>query len=117
MLPNTATSVGGAAIARPASKSRPEERRLPGINSGAIGIITHWKEPCAMRHPLRRTRIALVLGLALLVIGPGEAREPQSGTAAAAVDVERVGPQVGSSLPDFTLRDQRGEPHALKSLL
>ena len=70
-----------------------------------------------MRYPFRRSRHALVLGLAMLVIGVGEAREPQSGTAAATVDVESVGPQVGTSLPDFTLRDQRGEPHALKSLL
>ena len=70
-----------------------------------------------MRYLFRRTRNALVVGLALLVIGVGEAREPQSGTAAATVDVESVGPKVGTSLPDFTLRDQRGEPHALKSLL
>jgi cytochrome oxidase Cu insertion factor (SCO1/SenC/PrrC family) len=66
---------------------------------------------------LRRTRRALVLGLALLAIGVGEAHEPQSGVAAAKVDVESVGPKVATSLPDFTLRDQRGEPHSLKSLL
>jgi cytochrome oxidase Cu insertion factor (SCO1/SenC/PrrC family) len=70
-----------------------------------------------MRYLLRRARNAAILGLALLVLGIGEAREPQSGTGAATVDVESVGPQVGASLPDFTLRDQRGVPHSLKSLL
>jgi hypothetical protein len=69
-----------------------------------------------MCYLFRRTRTALVLGLALLAIRIGEARELQS-PAAAAVDVERVGPQVGTSLPDFTLRDQRGEPRSLKSLV
>jgi cytochrome oxidase Cu insertion factor (SCO1/SenC/PrrC family) len=63
----------------------------------------------------RRTRSALVTGLTLLAIGARETRTPQS--AAAQIDVERLGPQVGASLPDFTLRDQRGEPHSLKSLL
>jgi cytochrome oxidase Cu insertion factor (SCO1/SenC/PrrC family) len=69
-----------------------------------------------MCYLFRRTRTALVLGLALLAIRVGEARELQS-PAAATVDVERVGPQVGTSLPDFTLRDQRGEPRSLKSLV
>jgi cytochrome oxidase Cu insertion factor (SCO1/SenC/PrrC family) len=65
------------------------------------------------RHPLN----VLVLGLTLFATGAGQARESQSSTAAAAVDVARVGPQVGTTLPDFTLRDQRGEPHSLTSLL
>ena len=69
-----------------------------------------------MCYLFRRTRTALVLGLALLAISVGEARELQS-PAVATVNVERVGPQVGTSLPDFTLRDQRGEPRSLKSLV
>jgi hypothetical protein len=70
-----------------------------------------------MRDLVRRARNALLLGLALVAVCVGEAREPQSGTAAATVDVEGVGPQVGTRLPDFALRDQRGQPHSLKSLL
>jgi cytochrome oxidase Cu insertion factor (SCO1/SenC/PrrC family) len=70
-----------------------------------------------MCHLFRRTRNVLVLGLALLAIGVGQAREPQSGRPAAKVDLESVGPKVGASLPDFSLRDQRGEAHSLKSLL
>jgi len=64
-----------------------------------------------------RTRHALVLGLVLFAFGVTEARQPQAGTAAPKFDVEGMGPKVGASLPDFTLRDQRGEPHSLKSLL
>jgi cytochrome oxidase Cu insertion factor (SCO1/SenC/PrrC family) len=70
-----------------------------------------------MRHASVRTRNALVLALASLIIGVGQAREPQSAAAAPKVDVERVGPKVGAALPDFTLRDQHGEAHSLKSLL
>jgi cytochrome oxidase Cu insertion factor (SCO1/SenC/PrrC family) len=70
-----------------------------------------------MCHPSGQTRNALVLALAVLVIGVGEAREPQSAAVAPKVDVESIGPRVGTALPDFTLRDQRGEPHSLKSLI
>jgi cytochrome oxidase Cu insertion factor (SCO1/SenC/PrrC family) len=37
--------------------------------------------------------------------------------AAAAVDVERLGPKVGETLPDFTLPDQHGTNRSLKSLI
>jgi len=70
-----------------------------------------------MHHLLRRARTVLVLGLALLAIGVGQAHEPQSGTPAARVDVDSVGPKVGAMLPDFNLRDQRGDAHSLKSSL
>ena len=70
-----------------------------------------------MDQLFRRTRNVLALGLALLALGVGQAREAQSGNPATKVDVERVGLQVGASLPDFTLRDQHGESRSLRSLL
>jgi hypothetical protein len=70
-----------------------------------------------MSHRFRRTRSVVVTGLALIAIGAAAARAPQSGGAVTHVDVERLGPQVGTSLPDFTLRDQRGALRSLKSLL
>ena len=70
-----------------------------------------------MSHLFRRARNLVVTGLVPLAIGAGDARAPQSSTAATHIDLERLGPQVGTSLPDFTLRDQRGEPRSLKSLL
>ncbi len=45
---------------------------------------------------------AIVAG-AILCFGPLFARE--------------YGPAIGSRMPDFTLRDQNGSPHTLKSLL
>ena len=65
----------------------------------------------------RRTRHSLAAGLALLALGGGDARESQSGNPAASIDVQGIGPKVGEPLPDFTLRDQRGDAHSLKSLL
>jgi len=70
-----------------------------------------------MCYLFRHTRNAVVLGLAVLAMGVGQARERQSGSPAEKVDVQSVGPQVGTRLPDFSLRDQRGETHSLKSLL
>ncbi len=69
-----------------------------------------------MSH-FRRRREVLILGIALLTIGASQTREPQSGSPAANVDVDRVGPQVGARLPDFSLRDQHGEAHSLQSLI
>ena len=70
-----------------------------------------------MCQSCRRAPAVSVLALALLAIGAGGQVTPQSGNPAAKVDVERVGPQVGAGLPDFTLRDQHGDVHSLKSLL
>jgi hypothetical protein len=74
------------------------------------------KDRRRMSDQLRRPLNILVLGLALFAISVGQAREPQS-AAATTVDVGLVGPRVGARLPDFTLRDQHGEPHSLKSAL
>jgi len=70
-----------------------------------------------MDQLFRRTRNVLAFGLALLALGVGQAREPQSVSPATKVDVDRIGPQVGASLPDFSLRDQHGESRSLRSLL
>ena len=37
--------------------------------------------------------------------------------AAAAVDVEKLGPKVGETVPDFSLPDQHGVTRSLKSLM
>ena len=69
-----------------------------------------------MRHPYRRSSSVYVLAAAVLASGAGQVRS-QSDNLTAKVDVERVGPQVGATVPDFNLRDQHGEAHSLKSLL
>ena len=69
-----------------------------------------------MRDPYRRCSSVFALAIAALAIGAGQARS-QSDNAGAKVDVERLGPQVGAALPDFSLRDQHGDVHSLNSLL
>ena len=61
---------------------------------------------------------SITLGLCLLALGPaiGSAARQQPNTAQM-VDVETVGPKVGETLPEFSLRDQGGQVHSLKSLL
>jgi cytochrome oxidase Cu insertion factor (SCO1/SenC/PrrC family) len=62
---------------------------------------------------------AIAAGFIVLALAPalGFAARQQSNTPAATVDVEILGPQVGDALPDFSLRDQRGQARSLKSLL
>ena len=69
-----------------------------------------------MRRFFSDHRHAFVLSLGLVATGVVQAREPQSARPTT-IDVARIGPAVGSTLPDFTLRDQRGETHSLTSLL
>ena len=63
-----------------------------------------------------RSRTILVLSVLVGAAAIGHARG-QSNTPAMKIDVETLGPKVGESLPDFSLRDQRGEVRTLKSLL
>ena len=63
-----------------------------------------------------RSRTILVLSALVIASAIGHARG-QSNPPALKIDVETLGPKVGDSLPDFSLRDQRGEARTLKSLL
>ncbi len=53
-------------------------------------------------------------GLVLLLLVAGAVRPGQQKTAS---DLDRLGPQVGQRVPDFTLPDQNGKSHTLKSIL
>jgi cytochrome oxidase Cu insertion factor (SCO1/SenC/PrrC family) len=61
--------------------------------------------------------IAFGVCLTALVPTIGAAPRPQSAASTSTVDVETVGPKVGEVLPDFSLRDQRGQAQSLTSLL
>ena len=60
----------------------------------------------------------IALGICLLALGPavGSAARQQPNPAQK-VDNESVGPKAGETLPEFSLRDQSGQVHSLKSLL
>ena len=45
------------------------------------------------------------------------AAQLQSGSPASAVDVQRLGPQLGERVPDFSLPDQNGVVRTLQSVL
>jgi hypothetical protein len=49
----------------------------------------------------------------VLVLGPVVEPQPQ----APAIDVEKLGPQAGATVPDFSLPDQHGVTRSLKSLM
>ena len=61
----------------------------------------------------KRIGIGLVTALACLTVGRLGAQQP----AGPAIEVEKLGPQVGAMVPDFTLPDQHGVTRSLKSLM
>jgi len=42
---------------------------------------------------------------------------PQSALQPTLPDVQKLGPQIGTRVPDFTLLDQKGQPRTLTSLM
>jgi cytochrome oxidase Cu insertion factor (SCO1/SenC/PrrC family) len=54
--------------------------------------------------------LALLLGSAVLAMASARSGPDD-------VDPARLGPQVGESVPGFTLPDQRGRTHTLESLM
>lgn len=59
-----------------------------------------------------------LLFVGLLAAGVIPAASAQTAaTAAPAVDVSKLGPQVGEKVPDFALKDQRGQVRTLESLM
>jgi hypothetical protein len=58
--------------------------------------------------------IGLAMTVSALLLGPVVAhQQPQ----APVIDVEKLGPQVGATAPDFSLPDQHGATRSLKSLM
>ena len=65
-----------------------------------------------MAQQIARVRNLIVVAAAVLATtGIMQAGVRQSGSPPPTIDVDRLGPQIGARLPDFTLRDQRGEAH------
>jgi len=68
-----------------------------------------------MKVPLTSPLLAslLVLLVAVSAAGGGQgARPPRE-----RIDVSRLGPQVGTRVPDFSLRDQAGRTRTLQSIM
>jgi hypothetical protein len=60
---------------------------------------------------------SIALGLCLIAFGPTVGSAARQANTAQTVDVDTVGPKIGETLPEFSLRDQGGQVHSLKSLL
>lgn len=65
---------------------------------------------------MRNSRGWLISGaLVFTVLARGVAHQPA--TTDGLPDVQKLGPQVGASVPDFSLPDQTGQSRTLRSLL
>jgi hypothetical protein len=56
-----------------------------------------------------------VIGVWMVMVTVSFAQAPPAPTPA--IDVQRLGPQVGSTVPDFSLPDQRGQARTLRSVM
>lgn len=67
-----------------------------------------------------RRRVACAIAFALAPLALSAASiigTEQTSSTPAVPDVGKLGPQVGQSVPDFTLTDQHGQPRTLASLM
>ncbi len=60
---------------------------------------------------LRATTIGLCVWL---MVAAALAAQPAGQTIP---DIQKLGPQVGARVPDFSLTDQNGQPHTLQSVM
>jgi len=58
-----------------------------------------------------------LLAVSCLVVGPAASAAQQPSTPAMPPDVQKLGPQVGTRVPDFSLPDQHGQTRTLQSLM
>ena len=56
-----------------------------------------------------------IIGVCMVMVAVSSAQTPPA--SAPAIDVQRLGPQVGSTVPDFSLPDQRGQARTLRSVM
>ncbi len=61
-----------------------------------------------------RGAVTVALGAWLSVAHMTQAAQPSPSSVP---DVQALGPQVGSRVPDFSLSDQNGDPHTLRSVM
>ena len=67
---------------------------------------------------IRRTNWYLaMLAAAVLLHAPADSAMQQTPGESSLPDVQKLGPQVGSRVPEFTLVDQRGQSRTLASLM
>jgi len=70
-----------------------------------------------MRHFARRAGMLTLMAAFAMDLTASSASQSATQAPAAAIDVQSLGPQVGGTVPDFTLMDQRGQSRSLQTLL
>ena len=71
-----------------------------------------------MRIGPHQQSVVVATAIVFVLIGVSTRATPQQAAPQPTIpDVRKLGPQVGSRVPDFTLVDQRGQSHTLTSLM
>jgi hypothetical protein len=79
---------------------------VPGSGFGDGWLVVAW----LVVHNVDMRRSFLLLATLIVVAAPVQGQRQ-------AVDVSRLGPQVGARVPDFTLVDQTGTARTLQSIM
>src|SRR5206468_13123919 len=99
--------IAGSSVTVPRASSSLRESCHSGVPALSLSSVDE--------RMIRTTRLALLLAAALVL--EADVRTQPPGPAAAMVDVTQLGPQVGDTVPDFRLTDQRGQPRTLATLM
>jgi peroxiredoxin len=86
------------------------------VSIGGVGwwtVLQLARQPVDVEDSVKRTVacIATAVMMAIALVAIGRAQDVRK------VDVSKLGPQVGATVPDFTLRDQRGKSWTLQSVM
>src|SRR5262245_33573528 len=87
---------------------------LAAIGESADDDAGRGMRGSASRRPARTAVLGWACALALVMSARGRLQEP---TPPAVPDVQKLGPQVGTRVPDFALLDQNGRSRTLTSLM
>lgn len=93
------------------------EASVPGLLS--VVVLTAILRPGGRVHSLRvfgSGLVAIVLGLCTVAVAPAAA-QPRAAAARTKIDVSKLGPQVGQTVPDFRLQDQNGKVWTRSSIM
>jgi peroxiredoxin len=87
-----------------------------GVKAQMPEYDNDWREVCRLMTSRKLSLVALfVVGLEIASVA--RVPPPQSPPDRTLPDVQKLGPQIGARVPDFTLFDQQGQPRTLASLM
>ena len=99
-------------------RARDRDKRREGVFFVAVGVCDELKEKDVRMSQMPNRRSAVVAGaIVCALLGLSARATLQQQPQPPLPEIQTLGPQVGSRVPDFTLLDQKGQSRTLASLM